>query len=104
MDKKAANKRAKYKWLARHGNENGIIYQIRDLESGKTYIGCTKLPLKKIWWQAITLANNGKGKAWIHEHIRQKGRNSLIIEEIHVCSPDENMFITKEKFKSRGTF
>lgn len=84
-------------WHKKNSYEYGAIYQILNIITGESYIGSTKQPLKKRWWQAVAAANQGR-KDMLYENIRNYGKESFEVKELHICDGTEDILTKEQEF------
>jgi len=97
MDKVQRNRNAVKKWLDTHRNPSGIIYRFQNVITGEIYIGSTRSPLKKRWYQAVAAANAGRTDP-VYENIRRYGKEVFEIECLHECTPEEDLRSTENEY------
>ena len=68
----------------------GYIYIITNLVSGKMYVGCTQVSLKRRWSQHLSSARKGSSLA-IHRAIRKYGGSNFKIECLETTPTIEEM-------------
>jgi hypothetical protein len=58
--------------------------------TGEEYVGYTRNPVKKRWYQMVSAANAGT-KGLLYDSIRAFGKGNFIIKVLYQCDPDENV-------------
>lgn len=65
------------------------IYMIKNIVTGKIYIGSTKSPTKRKYSHFQQLRNNKHVSSYLQYSYNKHGKSSFIFEVIEECSPEE---------------
>jgi len=85
------------KWTQTHGNPNGVIYLLTNIITGDTYIGSTRSPVKKRWWQTVSMANSGR-TGILYENIRLHGKENFEVTELHACTINDSLLEEENRY------
>lgn len=84
------NKNSRYlrRWYYSQKNDNGNIFQITNMATGDSFIGCTTNSLKKRWWQILAAARAGD-KGLLYDNIRIYGESVFVLDIIKECNHND---------------
>lgn len=84
-------------WIKKHSSSFGRIYKIVNVVTGETYIGRTKTPLKRRWYQHVTCANSNKS-GLLYDNIRAWGKECFDIVSLYDCDAHDDISLVEIKF------
>ena len=84
-------------WTRKHSNPNGTVYLITNIVTGDTYVGSTRSPVKKRWWQTVSMANSGRA-GLLYENVRLHGKENFEVTELYDCTVDDDLLEEENKY------
>jgi group I intron endonuclease len=69
------------------------IYSISNVDSGKTYIGKTALPLEERWKQHLSNARCNRVKGHLYSALRKSGAERFVYESLCVVPDEQGSFV-----------
>lgn len=78
----------------------GTIYQIRNIETGQTYIGQTTKTVEQRWTEHIYDATGKRSKSkgsYLHQALKKHGVEKFVIETVRSCENKEDLDFWEKK-------